>query len=432
MMDLTILYDLFRRCPGGVTTDSRNCPQGSLFVALKGENFDGNRFAASALEKGCAYAVVDDAACCPAGDSRYVLVDDCLHALQQLARHHRRVLGTPLIGITGTNGKTTTKELTAAVLARSHRVLCTQGNLNNHIGVPLTLLALKPEHTLAVVEMGASHPGDIKELVDIAEPDCGLITNVGKAHLQGFGSLEGVMRTKGELYDFLRTRPDAFIFLHKDDPDLCRMAGELPALCYGSDPELYVCGRLLSCSPFLRFAWKGAEDWHEVQTLLIGSYNLPNALAAVAVGRRFGVSEADICDALSAYVPRNNRSQLRRTSCNVLIIDAYNANPTSMRAAIDNFARMEAPHKMLILGDMLELGADSALEHQRIVDHLASYGLTDVVLVGAQFGATRHSCPSFPDVAGLSDWLQTHKPVGKTILIKGSNGIRLGTVAEAL
>ena len=431
-MDLTILYDLFRRCPGGVTTDSRHCPQGSLFVALKGENFDGNRFAASALEKGCAYAVVDNPDCSPAGDPRYVLVDDCLRTLQQLACHHRRMLGITVIGITGTNGKTTTKELTAAVLAKAHKVWCTQGNLNNHIGVPLTLLSLKPEHDLAVVEMGASHPGDIKELVDIAEPDCGLITNVGKAHLQGFGSFEGVKRTKGELYDFLRTRSGAFVFLHSDDADLCRMADGLPALRYGSDADLYVSGRLLSCSPYLRFAWKGSGEWHEVQTHLIGSYNLPNALAATAVGCRFGVSEDDICRAISEYEPHNSRSQLMRTGDNVLIVDAYNANPTSMRAAIDNFVRMEAPHKMLILGDMLELGQDSAAEHQQVVDHLVSCGLTDVLLVGTLFAATHHDFLSFPDVAALSGWLQLHKPSGKTILIKGSNGLRLGGLTELL
>lgn len=432
-MDITALYRIFRTC-NGITTDSRNCPEGSLFIALKGDSFNGNAFAAKALENGCAYAVVDEAAYAPAGDTRYLQVDNCLKALQQLANHHRRQLGTPVIGITGTNGKTTTKELMAAVLSQARRILYTQGNLNNHIGVPLTLLRLRPEHDLAVVEMGASHPGDIRELVEIAEPDYGLITNVGKAHLEGFGSLEGVIRTKGELYDFLRTREDATLFIHDDNPYLKAMAQGLRQVAYGSGDGLYVSGHVTGNNPYLSFEWQDGRtgERHEVQTQLIGEYNLPNALAAVTIGCFFHVEPKRIDEALARYTPQNNRSQLKRTADNTLIIDAYNANPTSMTASIGNFRNMQAENKMLILGEMRELGKESHEEHQKIVDYIESCGFEEVILVGEQFAATRHTYPTYPDAPSLIAVLQAEKPCGKTILIKGSNGVKLGTVAEYL
>lgn len=429
------LYQKFLACGCTVTTDSRHCPAGSLFLALKGDNFNGNAFAAKALEAGCACAVVDEPEYLPEGDSRYLLVDNCLKALQRLARHHRRQLGTPVIGITGTNGKTTTKELMAAVLSRRYRLLYTEGNLNNHIGVPLTLLRLRPEHELAVVEMGASHPGDIRELADIAEPDYGLITNVGRAHLLGFGSFEGVIRTKGELFDFLRRRPDgATVFLHHDNPYLREMAEGLTQVAYGSEEGLYVSGRVTGNSPFLRFEWKaaGEETLHTVQTRLIGEYNLPNALAAVTVGRYFGVDATETDRALEAYTPHNNRSQLLQTADNTLIVDAYNANPTSMRASIDNFRKMQATDKLLILGDMNELGAESAAEHQKITDYLEECGFRDVIFVGRLFAATHHRYRTYPDAPSLIEALKTARPKGKTILIKGSNSIRLNTLTEWL
>ena len=433
-MNIGSLYDIFRQCEGGVTTDSRHCPSRSLFVALKGDTFDGNRFAARALDAGCAYAVVDDSSVIPAGDPRYLLTDNCLLTLQTLARHHRRTLGTRILGITGTNGKTTTKELIATVLKQRYKLLYTEGNLNNHIGVPLTLLRLKPEHEVAVVEMGASHPGDIKELVDIVEPDMGLITNVGKAHLEGFGSFEGVMRTKGELYDFLRTRPQAFVFMHADNPYLQKMAEGLPRVTYGSGEEASVQGQMTGCSPFLNFVWRrqGESLAHTVSTRLIGGYNLPNALAAVAVGNYFEV-DADLIDkALSEYTPQNNRSQLKRTADNTLIIDAYNANPTSMMAALANFKQMEAPHKAVILGDMRELGKDSLDEHRKIVDYLQACGFEQVFLVGDQFGAIPSPYVTYPDVRALIAHLQMSKPAGMTLLIKGSNSIHLNTVVDYL
>ena len=432
-MDINTLYQIFLQC-NGVTTDSRNCPQGSLFIALKGDTFNGNAFAEQALRDGCAYAVVDEPAYAPQGDHRYLLTDNCLKTLQELARHHRRQLGTRIIGITGTNGKTTTKELLAAVLSQSHNLLYTQGNLNNHIGVPLTLLRLKTEHELAVVEMGASHPGDIKELVDIAEPDYGLITNVGKAHLEGFGSFEGVVRTKGELFEFLRRRGDSTVFVHRDNPHLCEMAWGLNPIYYGSEEGLYVNGRVTGNSPYLAFEWKAGREGrrHGVQTRLIGEYNFANALAAVTVGRFFGVEPEKIDRALEEYTPQNNRSQLKQTADNTLIIDAYNANPTSMRASIGNFRNMKADNKMLILGDMRELGKESAQEHQAVVDYLEECGFRDVLLVGSQFAATRHTYPTYPDASALAEHLKADKPQGKTILIKGSNGIRLSSVVEYL
>ena len=418
----------------GVTTDSRRCPAGSMFIALRGETFDGNAYAARALEAGCACAVIDNPAYLPHGDSRYVLVDNCLQTLQQLARHHRRTLRTPIVGITGTNGKTTTKELTAAVLSKRYCLHYTQGNLNNAIGVPLTLLGLRAEHRLAIVEMGASHPGDIRELVEIAEPDYGLITNVGRAHLQGFGSFEGVVRTKGELFDYLREKGGATVFVHDDSPYLKDLAHDLEQVRYGTAPGLYVSGQATGRSPFLALQWQaeGDTEAHAVQTRLIGDYNLPNALAAIAVGRYFGVPDDAICQALAGYTPRNHRSQLVQTANNTLIVDAYNANPTSMAAAIDNFARMEAGGKMLILGDMRELGPDSPALHQEVVDRLEKYGFEDVVLVGNEFAATRRRYPCYADIDALIAALHEHRPTGRTILIKGSNGVHLDRAAEAL
>ena len=339
-METSQLYKYFLEC-GKVTTDTRDCPEGSMFIALKGVSFNGNTFASQAIANGCRYAVVDEAEYAGDAEGRILLVDDCLKALQDLAAWHRRALGTRMIGITGTNGKTTTKELIAAVLKEKYNVLYTQGNLNNHIGVPLTLLKLTPEHEMAVVEMGANHPGEIKTLVNIACPDYGIITNVGKAHLEGFGSFEGVIRTKGELYDYLRSNGGK-IFIQNENPYLNSIAGGLECIRYGAEEGLYVSGKVLSCSPFLSFIWKSEDKAHEVQTHLIGSYNVDNALAAVAIGRYFGVADDAICHALSSYEPRNNRSQLVEAGGNCYVIDAYNANPTSMAAALENFRMIDA------------------------------------------------------------------------------------------
>lgn len=446
-MEISELYKIFTEHPV-VTTDSRDCPAGSLFFALKGASFNGNKFASVALDKGCAYAIVDESEY--ATDPRCLLVDDCLHTLQQLALMHRRTLGTRIIGITGTNGKTTTKELTAAVLQEKYNVLYTAGNFNNDIGVPKTLLRLKPEHEVAVVEMGASHPGDIKTLVDIVEPDYAIITNVGRAHLQGFGSFEGVIRTKGELYDFMRenrfasatnnapVQPERTVFIDNDNPHLNSIANGLRLVHYGcADADnLYLQGRVTGCEPTLNFEWKSETDatWYGVNTHLIGTYNIANMLAAATIGLYFGVSAQQINHALSGYVPSNNRSQFEQTKDNRLIVDAYNANPTSMAAALDNFAQIKAEHKMVIIGDMKELGVVSHDEHQKIVDMLKALNIETVWLVGAEFEHcdTPQSFCLFDNVEQVKEAIAADKPHGKYILVKGSNSTKLFELPELL
>lgn len=426
-MEISELYKIFKSHPT-VTTDSRDCPEGSIFFALKGASFDGNKFAETALQKGCAYAVVDEKEY--ATSERCILVDNCLHTLQQLARFHRRTLGTRIIGITGTNGKTTTKELTAAVLGKKYNVLYTEGNFNNDIGVPKTLLRLTPQHDIAVVEMGASHPGDIKTLVDIVEPDYAIITNVGRAHLQGFGSFEGVIRTKGELYDFMRQRKSGCVFIDNENKYLTGIAQGLELVRYGcSDTEgLSVNGRIVECEPMLHFEWKHQNGaWHEVQTHLIGSYNVTNMLAAATIGLYFGVTPEQVDDALANYIPSNNRSQLEVTKSNRLIVDAYNANPTSMTAAVKNFAEMHADDKMVILGDMKELGEVTHEEHQKIVELLKASCINTVWLVGKEFESC--SVPAgfrlFDNVEEVKKAIAESKPEGKYILVKGSHSTKL-------
>jgi len=430
-MQIEELYRRFGECTC-VTTDSRKCGPGLMFFALKGERFDGNEFVRGALEQGCPYAVMDNKDLYDAADGRMILVDNVLVTMQQVAAYHRRQLGTTVIGITGTNGKTTTKELTNAVMSSTYNILCTQGNLNNSIGVPLTVFGLKPEHDYAIVEMGASHPGDIKELVEISQPDFGLITNVGKAHLLGFGSFEGVKRTKGELYDWLREH-NGTAFVNRDNGHLQQMALGLPLIEYGKPGQegLLVEGEVLECNPFVKFRWrsKGGE-WHTVQTNLIGAYNVDNALAAITIGLKFGVSEQDASDAVANYKPQNNRSQFTETGRNHLVVDAYNANPTSMAAAIENFSMINANNKMLILGDMRELGEVSEAEHRHIVEMLKQKGFDCVWLVGAEFAkaAAGSGFRLFPDVDAVKDELKREPVTGRTILIKGSNSIKLGTL----
>lgn len=428
------LYQIFESHPV-VTTDSRDCPEGSIFFALKGASFNGNKFAAAALQQGCAFAVVDEPEYCAQGDERYILVDDVLRAFQLLARHHRRTLGTRIVGITGTNGKTTTKELMAAVLGEKYNVLYTLGNFNNDIGVPKTLLRLKPEHQVAVVEMGASHPGDIKTLVELVEPDLALITNVGMAHLQGFGSFEGVVKTKGELYDFMRQSKRGKVFVDANNPHLMGIVQGLDLVKYGTPASdgLFVGGKVVSAAPFLRFAWqREGGEWNEVQTHLVGAYNVLNMLAAISVGLYLGVSANEANRALANYVPSNNRSQLEETAHNKLIMDAYNANPTSMSVALNNLNDMEVPHKMAILGDMLELGAASAEAHQAIVDQLSRLSLDEVWLVGPEFARTRCAFRKFNDVDEVIAQLQNQCPEGRYILVKGSHGIRLDKLSQCL
>lgn len=432
------LYNIFLQHPI-ITTDSRNCPANSIFFALKGENFNANTFALSALEKGCAFAVVDEKEF--AVDDRFILVDNVLETLQQLAHFHRKQTNIPVLGITGTNGKTTTKELITAVLKEKFKVLSTQGNLNNHIGVPLTLLQLLPEHQLAIIEMGANHPGEIDQLCQIAAPDYGLITNVGKAHLEGFGSFEGVMRTKGELYNYV-FRHGKNIFIDKNNNFLREMAAnagfstnerivEYGLNVPGREPAA-ISGEILENSVFLKMKCHTPEGSFMIETRLIGSYNAENILAAVAVGFFFGVENSAIQRGIENYNPQNNRSQLTVTQKNKLIVDAYNANPSSMSAAIQNFAQMEGEPKALIIGDMLELGEQSEEEHRNIIRLLQQKGFKNVLLVGPQFQKVNDNYLSFQNVEELIKYLESSPLEGQNILLKGSRGIHLEKVLPFL
>ena len=427
-MSIIDLYDLFIHNPQ-ITTDSRNCPKGSIFFALKGDKFDGNQYAGKALASGCVYAVIDN----PdyyIGE-RTILVDNVLKTLQQLAHHHRKVLGLPIIGITGTNGKTTTKELLAAVLSTKFNLLYTEGNFNNHIGVPLTLLRLTHDHEMAVIEMGASHPGDIKELVDIVHPNYGIITNVGRAHLEGFGSFEGVIRTKGELYDYIR-RSKGKIFIKKENEYLQSIAKGIEQITYGNGDDAFASGQVVSCDPFLVFNWKQQGKLHTVETHMIGSYNLDNVLAAVAVGRFFKITAERISRAIAAYEPTNNRSQFKKTDNNELIIDAYNANPSSMKVALDNFITMPVQPKAIILGDMRELGPTSDELHAEVVEQIKKGQFDKVFLCGEHFSKVGKEFSPFATTEAMVEELRKQPLKGYHILIKGSHSMGLEKLADIL
>ena len=450
-MEIISIYNKFKQC-GAVTTDTRTLKGGEMFFALKGENFDGNEYALKALEAGAAYAVVNkDSSAGAVDDPRLIKVDDTLKTLQELARWHRSMTivdGKPLtvIALTGTNGKTTTKELIREVLSVKYKVTATEGNLNNSIGVPLTLLKINSETQLAVVEMGASHPGDIKELVDIALPNYGLITNVGKAHLLGFGSFEGVKATKGELYDYLRRTADK-AFINVDNPHLCQMASERNMqhdtersysllLPYGLDYQ----GATVLFSdaehPFLRILCFGRI----INTRLVGTYNADNVMAAIAVGVHFGVSFEDAVKAIESYEPSNKRSQMTKTERNTLIVDAYNANPTSMAAALENFSNVSAKSKVALLGDMLELGEESVTEHVAVIRSACSRGLSMICFVGKEFKEASAQVPAdmlenarfFATSDELSAYLTENPLSGSVVLIKGSRGTRMENVIPSL
>lgn len=427
-MTIAELYEKFLHHPK-ITTDSRNCPKASLFFGLKGERFDGNQYAAQALSVGASYAIIDDEKYYTG--ERTILVENALVTLQKLARHHRKVLGIPVIAITGTNGKTTTKELVASVLSSKFNLAYTEGNLNNQIGVPLTLLKMNHEHEMAVIEMGASKPGDIKELVDIALPNYGIITNVGHAHLEGFGSFEGVVQTKGGLYDYLK-RTKGTVFINEDDPILKNMARGIEQVTYGTSDDVFASGSVESSDPFLTFNWKQQGKINTVETHLIGSYNLMNALAAVAIGRYFKIPSHRISRIISEYEPVNNRSQLKCTGKNELIIDAYNANPSSMKVALENFASIKQTPKAVIVGDMFELGEESEALHREIVDQLKGISLDKVYLCGEIFGRVTKDFPVFGTTAELKAELEKESLAGYTILIKGSRGMALEQLVDAL
>ena len=457
-MTIFELYAIYKSCTA-VSTDTRTLKGGELFFALKGENFDGNAYALKALEAGAAYAVVNNGSEAAASGNPFIIaVDDTLKTLQELARWHRSMTlvdGKPItvIALTGTNGKTTTKELIREVLSVKYSVTATEGNLNNSIGVPLTLLKIDSRTQIAVVEMGASHPGDIKELVDIALPNFGLITNVGKAHLLGFGSFDGVKNTKGELYDYLRRTSDR-VFLNADNPHLCQMAA---ARYLHSDPERpyslvipygvdYQGAKVLpsdSEHPYLRIALPvAADDYLMIDTNLIGSYNADNVMAALAVGNHFGVDYKDAAKAIASYVPSNNRSQMTSTEKNTLIIDAYNANPSSVEAALRNFSQIISGHKVAMLGDMLELGEDSVSEHVKAVQLALASGLSKIFFVGEEFrkamdkltgeGTDLSSCTWFADSSQLAAYPEMAPLADALVLIKGSRGTRMEKVITNL
>ena len=428
------LYSIYLDCGCRVTTDSRKITGGEIFFALKGENFDGNDYALSALEKGAAWAVADRREL--PEHERLIVVDDALAALQQLAIWHRTHLRgghLPVIGLTGTNGKTTTKNLIRAVLSRKYRVSATEGNLNNDIGVPLTLLSIRPDTEIAVVEMGANHPDDIAKLVQVSRPDYGLITNVGRAHLLGFGSFEGVKAAKGELYRWLGSRRGSVIFINEDDSELKGMAAGIACHFFGYGRN-YQHAEILDCTPeepCLRLRLDGQI----VATRLVGAYNADNVLASIAIGDYFGVPRKDAVEAIAAFVPDNIRSQMVRTSRNTLIVDAYNANPSSMKAALDNFEAVHADRKLALLGDMKELGDESAAEHLKVVARLLASG-ADAMLVGPEFRSAAAACgadfPCFDSSDELAASLRENPVSAALILVKGSRSTGMEKVIPEL
>jgi len=427
-MKIEKLYKLFEKHPK-ISTDSRKITEGCLFFALKGETFNGNIFANKALDKGASYAIVDET---KGKNEKIIIVDDVLKCLQNLASYHRRQLKTNILAITGTNGKTTTKELISTVLSQKYNITCTQKNLNNYIGVPLSLLRMTSQTEIGIIEMGASHPGEIADLCKIVDPDMGLITNVGKAHLAGFGSLEGVIKTKAALYDFLREKGGK-CFINIDNPLLLKQAGGLEQITYGKSENAKLKGIPEKGKYFLTVNVLFPKGWLDIRSKLIGSYNFENILAAACVGLYFDVDPLEIAKAIKNYKPENNRSQLMEIRSNKIVLDAYNANPTSMKASLENFMDIENAHKSIILGDMMELGKQSEEEHQKIVDFLQTKKFDDIYLVGSCFAKTNtdKKIRKFSSSDLLAEYLKQAKRIeDKLILIKGSRGIKLEKILE--
>jgi len=422
-MDINKLYSLFLKHPI-ICTDTRNIVEGSIFFALKGESFNGNKFANDAIDKGCAWAIIDQIEY--KKSDKHILVDDTLTTLQELAKHHRNQLNIPVIGITGTNGKTTTKELINKVLSKKFKTHATQGNLNNHIGVPLTILETPKDTEIAIIEMGANHPEEIAHLCKIANPDYGIITNIGRAHLEGFGSFEGIIKTKKELYDHIR-KSNACLFVNYNDKLLMGISEGIKRYTYGNTLDANSKGRFLQASPFMVMELHSKKGILYVRTQLIGNYNFENAMAAACIGRYFDINDLEIKDAIESYTPSNNRSQLMKTDDNIIIVDAYNANPTSMTASVNNFSQLKAKNKSLILGDMLELGNVTKKEHDNIINLLIDNKHCNVYLVGDIFYNTtiNHDYKKFKEVDELIVYLKENPIKGHTVLLKGSRGIKL-------
>lgn len=426
-MEIQELYHLFLE-KENVSTDTRNIIKDSIFFALKGENFDANQFAQQALDNGASYAVVDDKNVVKS--DKFILVDDVLTTLQNLANHHRKQFKIPVIGITGSNGKTTTKELIFAVLSKKYKTLATKGNLNNHIGVPLTLLSLQPDTEIAIIEMGANHIGEIEFLSKIAEPTFGIITNIGKAHIEGFGSYEGVIQTKSELYKFIKQN-EGILFVNEDDELLMDLSSEINRIGYGKNAENHDF-KLVESSPNLKIAWNNKV----ITTNLYGKYNFPNIMAAICIGDYFNVGDHDIIDAISNYVSTNNRSQFAEIGGNIYYLDAYNANPTSMNAAIETFIEGKFSNKLMILGDMLELGNVSEEEHRTIIEKAVNNHLA-TIFVGNNFFSLSDKYKDnellhfFNNYEEVINWFTENSPKNRNILVKGSRGIKLEKIVEA-
>jgi len=429
MPSIEFLYSLFKKTKK-ISTDSRQDCNGEIFIALKGGNFNGNHFAEQAINNGCSYAIIDEKTF--VNDDRYILVDNVLDTLQELAIHHRKQLKIPVICITGSNGKTTSKELINAVLSSSFKVSSTKGNLNNHIGVPLTILEIPLDAEIAVVEIGANHIGEIDFLCKIAKPTFGLITNIGKAHLEGFGGIEGVKKAKAELYNYLKI-DGGKAFVNSDNKMLMELSAHINCIYYGANNKCK--GLIISENPFLNIiATLNNSKKLSICSNLMGAYNFENVLAAVCIGNYFGVNSDSIIKAIEDYVPNNNRSQIIESENNTILLDAYNANPMNMKATLNSFSNDPASKKMVILGDMLELGTYSEEEHSSILNLLVKCNFNQVVLVGEQFGKveTTKAGLHFNTVQDAGKWLIENPPVGMKILIKASRGIGLETLIDYL
>ncbi len=421
-MNIAALYEIFKQ-HSSIQTDTRKLKSGDLFFALKGPNFNGNQFALQALEAGAAYAIVDEDI--QTDDTRIIKTEDTLATLQQLAKYHRERFNIPFIAITGSNGKTTTKELVHAVLSSQYKTYTTQGNLNNHIGIPLTLLSVKDDAEMAVIEMGANHQKEIAAYCEYAKPTHGIITNAGKAHLEGFGGIEGVKKGKGELFDYLRgTHGTAFAF---DDYNyLHEMIKGISSVTWYGTKNGTVTGDVKTSEPFLSVTITKGAAFTEINTQLVGAYNLPNILCATAVGKHFGVADEKIKQSIELYAPSNSRSQLIEKNGNKIILDAYNANPTSMKAAIENFAQLHAEQKILLLGGMMELGEESIKEHEALISLLKQYKWDNVILVGGDFSKVNHD--GFTYLANADEarnWLQQQQLHKAYILVKGSRSMQM-------
>jgi UDP-N-acetylmuramoyl-tripeptide--D-alanyl-D-alanine ligase len=426
MTSISSLYQIYLNHPT-ICTDTRNITEGCLFFALKGDRFDANTLASTALLSGAAYAVIDNAEYLL--DDRYILVDDTLSTLQELAKFHRGQISIPVIGLTGTNGKTTTKELINAVLSSKYKTFATSGNLNNHIGVPLSILSITPETEIAVIEMGANHQKEIGFLCSIAQPTHGLITNVGLAHLEGFGGFEGVKKGKGELYTYLKHHAGTVFVNSGNDHllEMCKVSELNNIIWYGTNPEDYVQGELINADPVLEISWNRNSLSYRTTVNLTGAYNFENILAAICLGSFFDVEEKSIISGLNGYIPKNNRSQIFKTPNNTIICDFYNANPSSMSAALKNLSELSSTHKMVILGDMFELGNESAAQHDLIAQEAQALMPDKLLLVGKEFYSLRdkYKAMFFNTPAEAADYLSANPVQDFMVLLKGSRGMAL-------